>query len=376
MKRLTTVEVYAKPVYLANLRPLDAGPKVPQAQLLENLAQAYGRHFAGKEINAKKHFQDLSAEQTQQKWKELLERFGCGPESIGYRSSVDLQILRPERVASPLEDKMRVYSEHVQKYFRAQQIETELEPADIFHVSCTGYVSPSPLQRVLSELGRNSRVTHLYHMGCYAAFPATRLAALRTVSQSGQTQIVHTELCSLHFQPSELAQDWVVQSLFADGFISYEVGDQKPNLGLQILASAEQLLPESLELMEWNLGARAFQMTLAREVPQRIATHVEGFVQSLLAALPPSSSPVLYAIHPGGPKIIQQVQKTLGLTDLQVAASRDVLFHYGNMSSATVPHIWRRILHQAEVPAGTRVVSLAFGPGLTIAGQVSEVVRQ
>jgi predicted naringenin-chalcone synthase len=37
------------------------------------------------------------------------------------------------------------------------------------------------------------------------------------------------------------------------------------------------------------------------------------------------------------------------------------------MSSATLPHIWMRLLEASDVPVGTPVVSLAFGPGLTVA---------
>jgi len=40
------------------------------------------------------------------------------------------------------------------------------------------------------------------------------------------------------------------------------------------------------------------------------------------------------------------------------------------MSSATLPHVWKAILDDDAVPSGTLIVSLAFGPGLTIAGAI------
>jgi predicted naringenin-chalcone synthase len=60
------------------------------------------------------------------------------------------------------------------------------------------------------------------------------------------------------------------------------------------------------------------------------------------------------------------MQAALELTDHQVAASRDILFRFGNMSSATLPHIWMSLLGDDAVRPGTHVVSLAFGPGLTV----------
>jgi predicted naringenin-chalcone synthase len=38
------------------------------------------------------------------------------------------------------------------------------------------------------------------------------------------------------------------------------------------------------------------------------------------------------------------------------------------MSSATLPHVWARLLDDTSVAPGTPIVSLAFGPGLTVCG--------
>jgi predicted naringenin-chalcone synthase len=62
------------------------------------------------------------------------------------------------------------------------------------------------------------------------------------------------------------------------------------------------------------------------------------------------------------------VREVLELTSAQVQASRDVLFEYGNMSSATLPHVWQRVLSDQGVRRYRLVLSLAFGPGLTVCG--------
>ena len=80
----------------------------------------------------------------------------------------------------------------------------------------------------------------------------------------------------------------------------------------------------------------------------------------------------VFAIHPGGPKIIDSVQDILELSDEQVFYSKKILFERGNMSSATLPHVWSEILEH-NYPVGTKVISYAFGPGLTLFGSVFEV---
>ena len=42
------------------------------------------------------------------------------------------------------------------------------------------------------------------------------------------------------------------------------------------------------------------------------------------------------------------------------------------MSSATLPHIWESILADPEAEDRSLLVSLAFGPGLSISGSIME----
>jgi predicted naringenin-chalcone synthase len=113
-------------------------------------------------------------------------------------------------------------------------------------------------------------------------------------------------------------------------------------------------------------------MTLARDVPDRIAAALRPFVADLFRKaeldLAENLTRTVFAVHPGGPKIIDRVRDVLELSDAQVRTSRDVLFDYGNMSSATLPHVWMRLLATDAVKAGTLILSLAFGPGLTVCG--------
>jgi predicted naringenin-chalcone synthase len=193
---------------------------------------------------------------------------------------------------------------------------------------------------------------------------------------SRRVDVVHTELCSLHLDPSDhRIEQIVVQSLFADGLIRYALVPDDGGPGLKLRALHEQVLPDSAGSMAWLVANWGMQMTLARDVPERIAGGLRGFVAELyrrggldLGALGASA----FAVHPGGPRIIDRVREVLELSDAQVQTSRDVLFDCGNMSSATLPHIWQRLLEDPAVARGTPIVSLAFGPGLTMCGVLLE----
>jgi predicted naringenin-chalcone synthase len=330
--------------------------------------------------------------------RKLVERAACGPEKIAHRGHVLMDVGRTDWNELSIYDvsrhpqgkgtaaRARVFERIVDAYFETEYGRVDEPPCDLIHVTCTGYASPSGAQKTVSKKGwgNETRVTHAYQMGCYAAFPASRLAAgclqmapSLASPHSGdggrRVDIVHTELCSLHLDPSNHSiEQLVVQSLFADGFIRYSMreGDDVP--GLRVLCLAEAILKGSADAMSWTVSDAGMHMTLARDVPERIAGSLRGFVADLYSRAGMSADERLretvFAIHPGGPRIIDGVQQGLELREAQVRASREVLRDRGNMSSATLPHIWSRLVSDDDVPDGTLVLGLAFGPGLTVCG--------
>ncbi|MDQ2823528.1 MAG: type III polyketide synthase [Pseudomonadota bacterium] len=268
----------------------------------------------------------------------------------------------------------------------------EQAPDDLIHVTCSGYLAPSPVERMVAQREwYDTTVTHSYHMGCYGAFPGIRMAhGFLASSDTGATprkhlvDIVHTELLSNHHNIENVdIENIITMTLFADGFIKYSLcsGDYAREMGLpglRVLAYNEHLLPESADDMTWVPAAHQFQMTLSVMVPVVIKRHVYKFVVGLLRRagidFEQEKARLVFAIHPGGPKIVEHIQDELGLTDDQVGISKSVFYENGNMSSATVPHIMKGILEESSIRAGTRVVCLGFGPGLTVTGLVLEKV--
>ncbi|MBI5273848.1 MAG: naringenin-chalcone synthase [Chlamydiales bacterium] len=326
---------------------------------------------------------------------EKLQHVGCKPKHIAKRGHIlddflhqDWQQMKVYRLEdSPsgmhLDVRMQYYQEYADKVFTQFYENVDEAPCDLIHVSCTGYVSPSAAQKLVSKKQWHATtvVTHAYHMGCYGAIPAMRMARgfLAASSSKNQVDIVHTEICCLHSNPSFHQLDQLVsQSLFADGFIKYSMARESLLPHLKVIAIHEEMIPNSLPFMTWDVVDWGFQMSLAKEVVVLIKRALKDYLKRLsehsIWQMEDLLQQAIFAVHPGGPKILSQVQEVLGLSDNQMRHSKELLYNYGNMSSATVPHIWKSILEDKAIPSGTPIVSLAFGPGLGIAGSIVEKV--
>lgn len=320
--------------------------------------------------------------------KEKLWHVGCKPDRIEKRGHVladflhrdwnkmEVYKLNEQPRGKDLSVRAKIFDEQVDKVFQNFYPEKSHAPEDLIHVSCTGYVSPSGAQKIVSKRnwGNHTTVTHAYHMGCYGSIPALRMAGgfLNSEKEKQRADIVHTELCCLHTNPSAHQLDQLVsQSLFADGFIKYSAFKESDQPHFVLKAIQEEIIPDSSFAMTWNVVDWGFQMFLAKEVPVLIARNIKGYLKRLCerAGVDEEMIPkAIFAIHPGGPKILFQIQELLGLSDKQMAYSFEILKKYGNMSSATLPHIWQAVLADPEIKKGTPIISLAFGPGLSISG--------
>jgi predicted naringenin-chalcone synthase len=350
------------------------------------------------EKQVRKDEKNFEIDEFQALMKKMILRFGCGPERIrkrGYEledfNHFEWDKMRVFRIDDAphglgMDERLKVFSEGSRRVFEELYESVETAPSDVIHVTCTGYLSPSGAQEMVEqkEWHKQTKVTHAYHMGCYAAMPAVRMAVgflsshCAVKSTIPRVDIVHTEMCALHLNPLAHSPDQlVVQSLFSDGFIRYSLQmeqDLKIKSGLKFLVSHEEIIPKSKDAMTWQPTDWGMRMSLSKDVPSLVASALDSFLETLfeLAGLHFSTEKekCIFAIHPGGPKIIDKVQELLSLSEQQVKYSRHVLFEYGNMSSATIPHVWNEIVQDDFVEPETLIVSLAFGPGLSVCGNL------
>lgn len=239
--------------------------------------------------------------------------------------------------------------------------------------SCTGFAAPGFDQDIIRELGLPASVrrTHIGFMGCHAAVNALAVASAFAESSPGaKVLLACSEVCTVHFHSSVRVDRVVANILFADGAAAALVAaPPADDGGVRGLASgptalrfASTIIPDSAGAMAWHVGDHGFEMTLGADVPDRIAAALPRWVDAELAAAGLCRSDVGgWAIHPGGPRVIDAVIASLGLKPRAGDASRAVLRRHGNMSSATILFILEE-LRRSGAPRPW--VAMAFGPGL------------
>jgi alkylresorcinol/alkylpyrone synthase len=265
-----------------------------------------------------------------------------------------------------------------------------LAPSEIDHltiVTCTGYGSPGLEVGLASELPLDPRVQrlHVRDMGCYAAIPALAATVDAVTVRGGVGIVLCLELTSLHVQPptDDVAQV-VAHALFSDAAVAVAVvppgwshaaadgvvGEGRTRTadhGLQLVDVASITVPSDAPLMSWDVTSLGFRMGLSPEVPAALESHVAPAIGELLSRHGMRVEDVRgWAVHPGGPAILDVIEAQLKLPHEALRESRAVLREHGNCSSTTVLLVLDRMRRERDLEDGDTVIAMAFGPGLTL----------
>jgi predicted naringenin-chalcone synthase len=232
--------------------------------------------------------------------------------------------------------------------------------------SCTGYVTPGLDILLARDVGLAADTQRLFigHMGCYAALPGLRAAADYVAVHGRPAMLLCLELTSLHIQPpTRDPQQIVAHALFSDAAAAVVLRPSVRGYAVRGLAAVTDTT--MAHYMTWDVTDLGFRMGLSPNVPDVLADHVGELIVDLLRRHGLTLSDVDgWAIHPGGPRILDVVRDRLGLDESALGPSRQVLAEHGNCSSPTVLVIVEA-LRSAEPPP-EHVVMMSFGPGLTL----------
>ena len=121
------------------------------------------------------------------------------------------------------------------------------------------------------------------------------------------------------------------------------------------------LVPDSADLIRWNIRGQGFDMVLSGGVPGAVRRALSGARGAILGGAEPDDI-ALWAVHPGGRTVLDAVEQAFALAPSALATSRGVLHDFGNMSSGTVMFVLDRLMRGA--PAGAPGCAMSFGPGL------------
>ncbi|KAL2244272.1 UNVERIFIED_CONTAM: Chalcone synthase J [Sesamum indicum] len=242
---------------------------------------------------------------------------------------------------------------------------------------------PGPDYRLVKLLGLpdSTRRVMIYQQGCFGGSASLRLAKdLAENNRRARVLLVCSEIKVQTFRgPCETDLDsLVVQALFGDGAAAVIVGSD-PDQGLEtslfeVILANQTILPDSDGAAVGQLGDVGLVIQLSKAIPRLIADNIE---KSLIEAFEPWGvsdwNSIFWAVHPGGPKIIDLIEKKLGLEPEKLRFTRHVLSEYGNMSSSSVFFVLDEMRKSSArdglSTAGQGLewgVLFGFGPGLTL----------
>jgi alkylresorcinol/alkylpyrone synthase len=239
----------------------------------------------------------------------------------------------------------------------------------IITVSCTGFMIPSLDAHLINLMGFRCNVRRMpfTELGCAAgAMALSRAADYLRAHPGGNVLIISVELATAAFHSKDLSQANLISSiLFGDGAAAVLVTGQ-PKPGPRILVSETYTFPDSIGAMGFDLRDTGFHILLSKDVPDMIGGKIRGLVDDFLERQGKTQQDIKgWIIHPGGARLLGNVEQELGLCKCDTQPSWDILGDVGNLSSASILFILQEWLEKRPLNPGEHAVAVAFGPGFS-----------
>ncbi|KDP27594.1 hypothetical protein JCGZ_19599 [Jatropha curcas] len=223
----------------------------------------------------------------------------------------------------------------------------------------------------------------LYFMGCSGGVAGLRVAKDIAENNPGSRVLLATsETTIIGFRPpnADRPYDLVGVALFGDGAGAMIIGtDPVSNVEsplFELHTAIQNFLPDTEKIIDGRMTEEGISFKLARELPHIIEDNIESFCQKLMRGAGVGDkgyNNFFWAVHPGGPAILNRIEKRLQLLPEKLNASRRALMDYGNASSNTIVYVLEYMIEESlkinkENEDCQWGLILAFGPGITLEG--------
>ena len=243
----------------------------------------------------------------------------------------------------------------------------------IMTVTVTGIGAPSIDARLVPRLGLRDDVKRvpIFGLGCVAgAAGIARLHDHLVGHPDDVAVLLSVELCSLTVQKDDASTPNLVASgLFGDGATAVVlVGERRAEamgiIGPTVVATRSRFYPDTERVMGWDIGGSGFRIVLSASVADVVEAHLGQDVKEFLTDHGLDRTDVTHWVaHPGGPKVLDAMQRALHLTPAALAMTWASLADIGNLSSGSVLHVLRDTMAAHPVGSGAPALLLAMGPG-------------
>lgn len=239
----------------------------------------------------------------------------------------------------------------------------------IITTSCTGIMIPSLDAWLVPKMGfsRTTKRLPITELGCAAGAAAlSRAREYLQVYPGRNVLVVAAELCSLTYQPQDLSMQALVGGiLFGDGVAACVVrGDDVP--GFSLTMNDSFLFEDSWAYMGFDVRDTGLHLVLDKGIPgaveRQIAPVLTGFLEKNRTK---GADLGFFGIHPGGRKVLDEIERVFDLDDDALRASRDCLKDVGNLSSASILVVLKNLWERYPPADGARGLLTAFGPGFS-----------
>lgn len=239
-----------------------------------------------------------------------------------------------------------------------------------FFVSVTGVASPSIEGRLMNRMRLPQRIKRIpiFGLGCVAgAAGIARAADYVKAFPRESALLLSVELCSLTIQPDDLSVANLISSgLFGDGAAAVVVSGSEcaGAPGPEVVATRSTFYPDTEYVMGWDISETGFKIVLSREVPEVVLKNLGRDADGFLADNGLTRNDIQsWAIHTGGPKVLEATEAALALQPGALDISRQCLRKTGNLSSASVLFVLEEVMQNRRPEPGSWGILAAMGPG-------------
>jgi predicted naringenin-chalcone synthase len=254
--------------------------------------------------------------------------------------------------------------------------ELDVDPREIGTVISSSLYSlgcPTLAHRLVDhyEMDAATDKYHVVGVGCASAVPLMRLAS-QTLGQhpDKQTLIVAADSMSgilMRATDEDQRAKTVGSAIFGDGCAAALLSSNPAADGPAILDSQVHQIGGTLGAVSLEFSTHDSYLHLDRALPDLAGAGLPAVVDGFLARNRLDLAAIdHWIVHPGGRRIIENLQTALHLSAEDCAVSWDTLANRGNVGTPAIFYVLQSVIEQPPPCAGEHGLVVTIGPGVTV----------